>query len=161
MEDNKMTDLEEQTDTLSGEKGNIEEIKNDSENQETVSEQKQRPAGNFGLMLLAGAYLVYTGYQLCKSVIAGEEGASLGFLAAGVAFLAIGGVILYKSCRNQWLKKQAQKAEEAKEMELNPQPEPETPKRMSIAERARLTEALSEEEASEGSEEETDTEKAE
>ena len=44
-------------------------------------------------MLLAGVYLVYTGYQLCKDVLTGVEGASVGFLAAGVAFLVIGGVI--------------------------------------------------------------------
>ena len=113
-------------------------------------------------MLLAGVYLVYTGYQLCKDVLTGVEGASVGFLAAGVAFLVIGGVILYKSCKNQWLRKQAKKAQEAKEMELDPQPEePETPRRMTIAERAKLTETLAEREADEAVSEEADSEKDE
>lgn len=162
MEENKKTELEEQTEQISGEEKteHTEEAETDTKNQNADSEQKPRPAGNFGLMLLAGVYLVYTGYQLCRDVLTGVEGASVGFLAAGVAFLVIGGVILYKSCKNQWLRKQAKKAQEAKEMELDPQPEePETPRRMTIAERAKLTETLAEREADEAVSEEADSEK--
>lgn len=165
MEENKKSELEKQTEQISGDekKEHIEEAETDTKNHNEDSEQKPRPAGNFGLMLLAGAYLVYTGYQLCKDVLTGAEGASLGFLAAGAAFLVIGGVILYKSCKNQWLRKQAKKAQEAKEMELNspPEPENETPRRMTIAERAKLTETLAERDADELISEEADSEKAE
>ena len=49
-----------------------------SENSEKASadsepEKKERPAANFGLLLLAGVYLLYTGYKLCANVRKGEE----------------------------------------------------------------------------------------
>ena len=67
-----------------------------SENSEKASadsepEKKERPAANFGLLLLAGVYLLYTGYKLCANVLKGEEGASWGFFIAGAAFLIICG----------------------------------------------------------------------
>ena len=55
--------------------------------EETESQEEQNPSSNrrFLLWTLAGIYLLYTGYSLCKNVIQGAEGASTGFLLAGIA----------------------------------------------------------------------------
>ena len=38
------------------------------------------PTRSMILMILAGCYLLYTGYRLCKNVLDGVEGGSWGFL---------------------------------------------------------------------------------
>ena len=70
------------------------------QNNKPEEEQKPQamPARSYILMLLAGAYLVYTGYKLCKNVIDGVEGGSWGFFAAGVGFLIVG---IVQKCLSQ------------------------------------------------------------
>ena len=84
-------ELETSADTEVKEETEIQTSEN-SENASADSEPKkqERPAANFGLLLLAGVYLLYTGYKLCANVLKGEEGASWGFFIAGAAFLIIG-----------------------------------------------------------------------
>lgn len=136
-----------------------EEKKEEQQDQQNQQEQQGMPGRSVGLMLLAGAYLVYTGYQLCANVLSGEDGATWGFMAAGVAFLVIGAGMLFVSGKNLLKKNQAKKAAEEKERELNPPPEPEpAQKAMSIAERARLAGNVAEKEAEEA--EKTEAEKA-
>ena len=55
---------------------------------EAPQEKKKQevPTRSMILMILAGCYLVYTGYRLCKNVLDGVEGGSWGFFAAGAAF---------------------------------------------------------------------------
>ena len=134
-----------------------EEQKEESETED--SRNQGLPGTSVGLMLLAGFYLVYTGYKLCSNVLAGEEGASWGFMVAGIAFLVIGAGMLFVSGKNLLRKNKAKKAEEVEE-ESEAQPEAEkAPRQMSIAERARLAESVAEKEAQEASEKEnTDTE---
>ena len=98
------------------------------------------------MMIIAGLYLLYTGYTLCSDVITGVEGGSWGFAAAGVGFLIIGAVMLVIGGKN-FLKKQKEKqeAETAEQTEKLSVPE-EPRKAMSIAERARLASTLAEEE---------------
>lgn len=118
------------------------------------------------IMLLAGLYLLYTGYQLCKNVLDGVEGGSWGFFAAGIGFLIIGVVMLVVSGRNLIKKdKEKRAAEEAAKEQIQEQPEPEsveTKKSMSIAERAHLADGLQDEAGDDGetSEEEPDSEDA-
>ena len=101
MEENKKTELEEQTNKSPvKKKQNIQKRQKLTQKIRTQILNKSRaPAGNFGLMLLAGVYLVIHRIPACKDVLTGVEGASVGFLAAGVAFLVIGGVIFIKAAK--------------------------------------------------------------
>ena len=114
------------------------------------------PTRSYVLMLLAGAYLIYTGYRLCKNVIDGVDGGSWGFFAAGIAFLIVGAVMLFIGGKNfieRDKENRLQREEEEKE-QAAAEPEPaEEKKSMSIAERANLAANLAEENAEQGQEE--------
>ena len=90
---------------------------------------------------------MYTGYRLCDSVISGAEDSGVVFLAAGGIFVVIGAVLLIMAIRNL-AKAGAQKHEleeaAAKKASENAAQNPEISekKKMSIAERAHLTENL-------------------
>lgn len=113
------------------------------------------PTRSLMLMVLGGIYLLYTGWRLCKNVMDGVEGASFGFMLAGIAFLVIGaGMLLIGGrgvIRNDKLRK-AQEAAAAQEQQPQKteadgeQPSQEVNKKMSIAERAKLTSRLEDEE---------------
>lgn len=146
MEDNKKEELEQtqKTEIKLSEEEKAEETKTEN------SKDQGLPGTSVGLMLLAGFYLVYTGYKLCSNVLAGEEGASWGFMVAGIAFLVIGAGMLFVSGKNLLRRNQAKREAAEQEREQNPQPDAEeAPKRMSIAERARLAESVAEKEAQE------------
>ena len=85
------------------------------------SKDQGLPGTSVGLMLLAGFYLVYTGYKLCSNVLAGEEGASWGFMVAGIAFLVIGAGMLFVSGKNLLRRNQAKReaAEQERETEFS------------------------------------------
>lgn len=137
--------------------------------EETESQEEQNPSSNrrFLLWTLAGIYLLYTGYSLCKNVIQGAEGASTGFLLAGIAFAVVGAGLLFFSAKSMLAEDKLKKAKAAKEAgmraavggELGETSQGKSApsgekKSMSIAERANLTKRLEEEEA----ETETDSE---
>jgi len=84
------------------------------------------------LWVFAGLYLIYNGYNLCKSVISGAEGASPWFIVAGAAFVGIGGFLLIRGGLNLSREEKAKRVETEKV-------QTET-KKMSISERARLAE---------------------
>ena len=111
------------------------------QNNKPEEEQKPQtmPARSYILMLLAGAYLIYTGYKLCKNVIDGVEGGSWGFFAAGVGFLIVGIVMMVIGVKNAYLNDKEKKAlaEQKQPEEITARENPEQ-KNMSIAERARL-----------------------
>ncbi len=113
----------------------------EEQNNKPEEEQKPQamPARSYILMLLAGAYLVYTGYKLCKNVIDGVEGGSWGFFAAGVGFLIVGIVMMVIGVKNAYLNDKEKKAlaEQKQPEEITARENPEQ-KNMSIAERARL-----------------------
>lgn len=111
------------------------------------------PTRSYMLMCLAGVYLLYTGYKLCKNVLDGVEGASWGFFCAGAAFLVIGAGMVFIGVRTvmrrdkeekaakaagEGLETAAQKAEEKSAVEQEKEPK----KSMSIAERANLASHL-------------------
>ena len=106
------------------------------------------------LWILAGIYLLYTAYSLCKGFITGEEGTSIGFMAAGIAFAVIGVGLLFVSIKSMLSEDRIKKAKAAKDAamaaaaggELNRDDESAKKKSMSIAERANLTKRLEDEE---------------
>ena len=65
------------------------------------------------LMCLAGLYILYTGYRLCKNVIDGVEGASFGFFIVGVVFLVLAVGMLYVGIRGVLADDKKQKEETA------------------------------------------------
>ncbi|MDO4276940.1 MAG: hypothetical protein Q4D16_25040 [Eubacteriales bacterium] len=123
--------------------------------------EEEAPAGlptrSLMLMVLAGIYLLYTGYRLCKNVIDGVEGASIGFMLAGIAFFIIGAGMLFIGGRGVFRAdklKKAQEAAAAAQEAQQPKPAEDTSseaaqeagKKMSISERARLASKLEDEE---------------
>mgnify|MGYP003281903259 FL=1 len=131
----------------------MEEQKKDMEEtreNQSVEKGQSRPNRSYVLHILAGLYLLYTGYQLCKGVLTGEEGASWGFMVAGILFLVIAVILLFNGGKGIYAKNKAQKEEtEIEKKELVSQgtasAEEKAP-RMSIAQRANLAKKLQEEE---------------
>lgn len=130
--------------------------KEDPQNTEDPNPSSNR---RFLLWTLAGIYLLYTGYSLCKNVLQGAEGASTGFLLAGVVFAVIGAGLLFFSIKSMITEDKLKKVKKAKEAgmraaaggELNAGSKGSESvsgekKSMSIAERANLTSRLEDEE---------------
>ena len=112
---------------------------------EAPQEKKKQevPTRSMILMILAGCYLVYTGYRLCKNVLDGVEGGSWGFFAAGAAFIVVGAVMLFVGGRNYLRREKEKRAEQEAQAQIIRETQPaEEKKTMSIAERARLAESL-------------------
>ena len=86
---------------------------------EAPQEKKKQevPTRSMILMILAGCYLLYTGYRLCKNVLDGVEGGSWGFFAAGAAFIVVGAVMLFVGGRN-YLRREKEKHAEQENMTL-------------------------------------------
>ena len=118
---------------------------NGAQDSQNTTQQNTTPTRSYVLMILAGCYLLYTGYRLCKNVIDGVEGGSWGFFAAGIGFLIVGAVMLFIGGKN-FIKRDKEKRErEADALAEQKAAEPEKPaekKPMSIAERARLASNL-------------------
>lgn len=121
----------------------------------------EMPKRSMLLWTLAGIYLLYTGYTLCSNVIKGEEGASIGFLLAGIVFLLIGGGLLiaamkgYKKIEKNSREREAQEAAAAEKMaeetveKIEETAEKSAPHKMTIAERAALANRAEDEEETE------------
>lgn len=127
--------------------------------EETNPNQEKRklwegiPVRSCMLMCLAGLYLLYTGYRLCRNVIEKVDGGSFGFMIAGIIFLVIAVGMLYVGIRGVLADDKRQKAEAAaakaeKELEQKESEQKEVveKKRMTIADRANLTNRITEEE---------------
>ena len=126
------------------------------------------PVRSCMLMCLAGLYILYTGYRLCKNVIDGVEGASFGFFIVGVVFLVLAVGMLYVGIRGVLADDKKQKAEAAAAKEAakaeevegiseaeekngaeKAAKEPKEKGKMSIRDRANLAGRLAEEESEE------------
>lgn len=114
-------------------------------------EKKQEvPTRSMILMILAGCYLLYTGYRLCKNVLDGVDGGSWGFFAAGAAFIVVGAVMLFIGGRNYLRREKEKRAEQEAQAQIIREKQPaEEKKTMSIADRARLAEGLDDAEETE------------
>ena len=119
---------------------------------EAPQEKKKQevPTRSMILMILAGCYLVYTGYRLCKNVLDGVEGGSWGFFAAGAAFIVVGAVMLFVGGRNYLRREKEKRAEQEAQAQIIRETQPAKEKKtMSIADRARLAEGLDDAEETE------------
>ena len=128
---------------------------------EAPQEKKKQevPTRSMILMILAGCYLVYTGYRLCKNVLDGVEGGSWGFFVAGAAFIVVGAVMLFVGGRNYLRREKEKRAEQEAQAQIIRETQPAKEKKtMSIADRARLAEGLDD---AEKTETQADTEKEE
>ena len=124
---------------------NPEQKEKDIQDSQKNEQQNTTPTKSYVLMILAGCYLLYTGYRLCKNVIDGVDGGSWGFFAAGIGFLIVGAVMLFIGGKNFIKRDKERRAREEAEMLEQKAAEPEKPaekKTMSIAERARLASNL-------------------
>ena len=133
------------------------ELQEDTQEVVENQEETKSPNARYVLWILAGGYLLYTAYSLCKGFIAGEEGTSIGFLLAGIAFEVIGAGLVFVSVKNMISEDRLKKAKEATNAavkaaaggEFAKESEPEIHKSMSIAERANLTKRLDDKEEDE------------
>ena len=119
---------------------------------EAPQEKKKQevPTRSMILMILAGCYLVYTGYRLCKNVLDGVEGGSWGFFAAGAAFIVVGAVMLFVGGRNYLRREKEKRAEQEAQAQIIRETQPAKEKKtMSIADRARLADGLDDAEETE------------
>ena len=89
------------------------------EENQNAGEEKQNQSGlpvrSCMLMCLAGIYLLYTGYKLCKNVIDGVDGGAWYFMVAGIAFLVIGAGMLFYGGKNVIKDDKEKRAKEAEE----------------------------------------------
>ena len=155
MEKNEYEELQEQ---------NPAEIQQKDMQEIAKSEEKEQKSSNgrFLLWTLAGIYLFYTGYSLCKGFITGAEVTGMGFMLAGIAFAVIGVGLLFLSIKNMLSEEKLKKAKIAKNAameaaaggELKKETASGQHKSMSIAERANLVKELEGEEEDGENEEE-------
>lgn len=141
---------------------NPEKKENEVQTSQENTPQNATPTRSYVLMILAGCYLLYTGYRLCKNVIDGVDGGSWGFFAAGIGFLIVGAVMLFIGGKN-FIKRDKEKRamEAAMAEEKAAEPEKTTEKKtMSIAERARLASSLEESESEDKTEKPDESETA-
>lgn len=143
----------------------MEEPRKEEITEEVKEEQKEQeqgagtlPVRSCMLMCLAGIYLVYTGYRLCKNVIDGVDGASWGFMIAGIVFVIAGAVMLFVGGRGvirDDKEKKAQEAARKAEQEAKKSSAPsgkdgagkqQAAGKMSISDRANLVKNIKEEE---------------
>ena len=135
---------------------NPEKKENEVQTSQENTPQNATPTRSYVLMILAGCYLLYTGYRLCKNVIDGVDGGSWGFFAAGAVMLFIGGKNFIKRDKEKRAMEEAARAEEKAA-----EPEKTTEKKtMSIAERARLASSLEESESEDKTEKPDESETA-
>ena len=83
--------------------------------EELDTEEQKVSNGRFILWSLAGVYLLYTSYSLCKGYVTGEEGTSMGFMLAGIAFAAIGAGLLFFGIKNMLSERGCIRAEQINE----------------------------------------------
>ena len=109
--------------------------------EEPDTEEQKVSNGRFILWSLAGVYLLYTSYSLCKGYVTGEEGTSMGFMLAGIAFAAIGAGLIKKAKAAKNAAMEAAAGGELKKEDASGQN-----RSMSIAERANMVKNLEDEE---------------
>ena len=85
----------------------------DEKNPKENKDQKGVTSTSYMLYVIAGGYLVYTGYQLCENLIKGLD-VQLGFVAAGIAFIIIGAALVVLGIRG-YSRDEKRKREEALE----------------------------------------------
>lgn len=140
----------------------MEELKKE-ELQENAEKQEETPARprNYTFMGIAALYLMYLGYELCIGFINGKEGSGIGFFLMGVVFIGVGIAVVIYAVKGSRKRHEMMKAAEAAEAAAAAVEEDkklfgeksdsknEAPKKMSIAERARMVGNVEDDEAEE------------
>ena len=94
----------------------IEEQENKNASEDSRQNMQPIPTRSVILWVLAGGYLLYSGYTLCKNVLDGVEGSSWGFFVAGAIVIVLGAVLVFMGLKNYNDKIKAEReAEEAAE----------------------------------------------
>ena len=104
--------------------------------EEKETETVRNDQRSLTLWLVAGAFLAYTGYQLCRGYILKEEGSALGFFVVGAGFIGFGVFLVIKATRG------LAKEDKEKKNRMNKEKNKEKAEKMSISERARLAQTL-------------------
>ncbi len=122
-----------------------------SEEEDKAAEETARnDQRSLTLWLVAGAFLAYTGYQLCKGYVLKDEGSALGFFAIGAAFIGFGAFLVVKATKGL---ARADRVKKARMQSDDTDRKQKQAEKMSIAQRARLARIL--QESSDASAEET------
>lgn len=125
----------------------MDEQKKEQEVPENKEKPQSLPTRSLFLMMIAGAYLIYTGYMLCKNVVEGLEGASWGFFAAGVFFIVVGAGMLFHGIKSYSASAKEKKlAEEMENQDTEQFVQPEAEQAETIEEVAQAAEELNPEE---------------
>ena len=121
------------------------------------------PTRSYVVMALAGAYVAYLGFSLCKSVLDGVEGSNPGFMVAGIVFMVLGAAFVVNGGKGYMKNSKEKKEEDVSESEAaeekssgeetdlqdvseSEKAEETGQKKMSIADRANLVNHLNEDE---------------
>lgn len=91
----------------------IEEQENKNGSGDGRQNMQPMPTRSVILWVLAGGYLLYSGYTLCKNVLDGVEGSSWGFFIVGVVFIVLGAVLVFMGLKNYNDKMKAERETEA------------------------------------------------
>ena len=94
------------------------EIMEDPTKKEEIMDNKNEkdskpalPTRSYVVMALAGAYVAYLGFSLCKSVLDGVEGSNPGFMVAGIVFMVLGAAFVVNGGKG-YMKNSKEKKEE-------------------------------------------------
>ena len=111
------------------------------------------------LWLIAGAYLVYTGFTLCKNVVQGVEGSKAIFMVVGIFFMAFGAFLCVMGLKGIAQKDKGNPVSPKAQIEAarKKASEEETSDKMSISQKARMVETLGDVNTEEETAEESDT----
>ena len=91
------------------------------ENKNGKDSKPALPTRSYVVMALAGAYVAYLGFSLCKGVLDGAEGSNPGFMVAGIVFMILGAVFVVNGgkgyMKNSKEKKEVEASQEGTETE--------------------------------------------
>ena len=76
------------------------------------------PTRSYVVMALAGAYVAYLGFSLCKSVLDGVEGSNPGFMVAGIVFMVLGVAFVVNGGKGYMKNSKEKKEENVSESEV-------------------------------------------
>ena len=110
------------------------------------TQQEEKKGGSASrrsvVLVLAGGYLIYLGYQLCKGMLEGQEGSAWYFWAAGILFVVVGAAILLYGGKNMLKIDKERRAEAAKIAEQEKKAASAGDKKKSISDKANLVKNL-------------------
>lgn len=82
------------------------------ENKNEKDSKPALPTRSYVVMAIAGAYVAYLGFSLCKGVLDGAEGSNPGFMIAGIVFMILGAAFVVNGGKG-YMKNSKEKKEEA------------------------------------------------